>query len=302
MGVSVHQQLQLPAHRVAHRPQRPQGLLDRRVGNQPRSALHRRAIERPHLQRRVPQPCQLGGQLRRLVKHAPVIAPRAGLADRPHAGPGVAASPGAVTGAAATVVDPYPVAHRPAQQAVHRLPGRLPEYVPQGQVNRRQRAQLRAAHPEVGGPLVQEAPVAFDGQCVGTQQAVAEPVVDHRRHRLRDVVALAAPDQPLIGMNPAQHQPGEQVPGEAGFDPGDPQHRVGDRNRGQVACVHYCDGLPRNCSRHWVTPLPVTLYANVFMRRSSDERFGADPCTIRALKNTPSPGSISTATASSRSR
>lgn len=261
---------------------------------------HRRAIEGPHLQRRVPQPGQLGGQLRRLVKHAPAIAPRAGPADRPHAGPSVAAPAGTVAGAA--VVDPHPLAHRPAQQTVHRLPGRLTEYVPQGQVDRRQRAQLRAAHAEVGGPLVQEPPVALDGQRVGPQQAVAEPVVDHRRHRLRDVVALAAPYQSLVGMDPAQQQPGEQVLGQTGLDPGDPQRRVGDRHGGQVACAHCSRGLLRSSSRHCVTPLPVTLYANVFMRRSAGERFGADPCTIRALKNTPSPGSISTATASSLSR
>ena len=50
-----------------------------------------------------------------------------------------------------------------------------------------------------------------------TADAMAKPVMDHGLHGLGDVVALAAADQPLIGMDAAQHQPREQILGPAGL-------------------------------------------------------------------------------------
>ena len=124
----------------------------------------------------------------RLPLEPPVVRPPVGAA------PDVAVARAGVVGA-----DPLP--REPAQQLVDRLPGGLPEEVPERDVHRRPPPGLDsgAGEADVGRQIAAD---PLDGEGVAAEHGHRRRLVEIRLDGPRPEERLPEPDEPLVGVHP----------------------------------------------------------------------------------------------------
>ena len=106
----------------------------------------------------------------------------------------------------------YLVAHRPAEQAVHRHAEMLSLDVPQRDVDAAQALDDHALLPVIAQPRVDLAPEIFGAQRIGADQP-GRDAVDHRGGHARGAVAFAPAGEARVGRDLDHHRGARVVPG-----------------------------------------------------------------------------------------